>query len=275
MLVWIGDSLVDERDAHVSVFDRGLTVADGVFETLKIVGGQPFAVSRHLRRLGDSAAGLGLVAPRSDLVRRAIDEVVAANREGLGGFARLRITYTAGESALGSDRGTGAPTLLVAASASKPWPATTTIATVPWRRNEHSSVTGLKTTSYAENVVALARAKSQGASEAILANTAGQLCEGTGSNIFIVRDGVALTPILASGALPGITRELVLEWTDAVEADLSMDDLVAADEVFLTSSTRDVHPVHEVDAAQLAAPGPITAQIAATFAERSGEDLDP
>ena len=275
MLVWIGDSLVDERDAHVSVFDRGLTVADGVFETLKIVDGKPFAVSRHLRRLGDSAGGLGLVAPQSDLVRHAIDEVVAANRAELGGFARLRITYTAGESALGSDRGTGAPTLLVAASPSKPWPSTTAIATVPWRRNEHSSVVGLKTTSYAENVVALSRAKSRGALEAILANTAGQLCEGTGSNIFIVRDGVAATPGLTSGALPGITRELVLEWTDAVEAELSMNDLVNADEVFLTSSTRDVHPVHAVDDAQHSAPGPVTAAIAEIFAQRSLEDLDP
>jgi len=275
MRVWVGTSLVDEAEARVSVFDRGLTVGDGVFETLKIVDGRAFAVTRHLRRLEDSAAGLGLPAPDVQVVREAISAVIAANAEDLGNFARLRITYTAGPSALGSDRGGGVPTLLVAASASTAWPATTAVVTVPWRRNEHSSVVGLKTTSYAENVIALAHAKSHQASEAIFANTAGLLCEGTGSNVFVVRGGVAATPLLSSGALPGITRELVLEWTAAIEARLSMDDLAAADEVFLTSSTRDVHPVHRVGDVELGAPGPVTASIARIFAQRSGTEVDP
>jgi branched-chain amino acid aminotransferase len=275
MTVWLNSGLVDDAHAVVSVFDRGLTVGDGVFETLKVVAGQPFAVTRHLRRLSDSARGLGLDAPDLDLIRKAISEVVAADAESLGPLARVRITYTAGPSPLGSSRGDGPPTLIVAVSPSAPWPATTAIATVPWRRNEHSAVAGLKTTAYADNVVALARAKQLGASEAILANTAGDVCEGTGSNIFVVRDGVATTPPLSSGALPGITRELVLEWTAATEGVVSMADLGNADEVFLTSSTRDLHPVHSVDGRTLVAPGPVTASIAAAFELRSREGIDP
>jgi branched-chain amino acid aminotransferase len=134
---------------------------------------------------------------------------------------------------------------------------------------------GLKTTSYAENVVALAAARERGASEAIFANTVGNLCEGTGTNIFCVYDGELVTPTLGSGALAGVTRGLVLAWFGAVERDVPLERLAEADEVFLTSTTRDVQPVHRVDERELSAPGEVTAAVAKTFAERAGEDLDP
>ena len=118
---------------------------------------------------------------------------------------------------------------------------------MPWTRNERSAVAGLKTTSYAENVVAVEYAHQRGASEGLFANTRGELCEGTGSNVFLVVGGRILTPPLASGCLAGVTRALVIEWCGAEEATLSMSDLAAADEVFLTSSTRDVHPVSALD----------------------------
>ena len=146
---------------------------------------------------------------------------------------------------------------------------------MPWTRNERSAVAGLKTTSYAENVVALARAKEQGASEALFANTGGRLCEGTGCNVFVVLDGIVLTPPLACGCLAGITRGLVLEWCGPEETDLPLDVLERADEVFLTSTTRDVQAVHAVDERQLAAPGPVTARIAGEFARRAAADQEP
>jgi branched-chain amino acid aminotransferase len=158
--------------------------------------------------------------------------------------------------------------------ASKAWSDSTSIATVPWVRNERSAISGAKTTSYAENVVALDYAHQRGASEAIFANTVGQLCEGTGSNVFVVVDGVVLTPTLGSGCLAGITRELVLEWTDAREADVDLGVLQTADEIFLTSSTRDVHPVTLADDRELKA-GPVTAAIRETFRLKSSADLDP
>ncbi len=146
---------------------------------------------------------------------------------------------------------------------------------MPWTRNERSAVAGLKTTSYAENVVALAHALRQDASEALFANTRGRLCEGTGSNVFVVLDGVAHTPPLASGCLAGITRALVIEWSGSQEADLPISVLREADEVFLVSTTRDVQGVHAVDDRMLDSPGPVTRAVAETFAQRSTEDLDP
>lgn len=277
MLTWVNGELVDESEARVSAFDHGLTVGDGVFETAKVVDGVPFALSRHLARLARSAAGLGLPEPDEAVVRRACAEVLEQTRG--GGTHRLRITYTGGISPLGSKRGDAGPTLVVAVSPADAWAPATAVAVVPWRRNEHSAVAGLKTTSYGENVVALARAHALGATEAIVADTRGRLCEGTGSNVFVVVDGRLLTPSLATGCLAGVTRALVLEWTDAEEAELDLAVLDQADEIFLTSSTRDVQAVDSVRyddrRRDVAAPGPMTAQVAKIFDERSRADGDP
>ena len=204
MKVWVDDALRDAGDARVSVFDHGLTVGDGVFETTKVIDGVPFALTRHLERLSRSAAGFGLPAPDHRVVRRAIAEVIAS--AGHQGLLRLRITYTGGVAPLSSERGTGAPTLIVAATPMAPWPPTTSLATVPWPRNDKGATATLKTTSYAEKVIALTHAKARGAAEAVFANTRGELCEGTGSNVFVVLDGDCSPPPLASGCLAGDPR---------------------------------------------------------------------
>ncbi|MGK5630480.1 aminotransferase class IV [Streptomyces sp. URMC 123] len=275
--IWLDGRLQDPAAARVSVFDHGLTVGDGVFETLKAVDGTAFALTRHLDRLARSARGLGLPEPDLDEVRHACAAVLKANAVPYG---RLRITYTGGLSPLGSDRGDSRPTLVVALVASDRRPDSTAVVTVEWTRNEHGALAGLKSTSYGENVVALARAREQGATEALLANTAGQLCEGTGSNVFVVLGGELLTPPLAAGCLAGVTRALVLEWTGAREAELPMEVLERADEVFLTSSLRDVQGVHRIgpEGAGRALPGasgPVTAEAMRIFAERSAADPDP
>ncbi|MFI5679646.1 aminotransferase class IV [Streptomyces cellulosae] len=273
MKIWLDGGLRDIESARVSALDHGLTVGDGVFETVKAVDGKPFALTRHLDRLTRSARGLGLPDPDLDEVRRACTAVLAAEPMPLG---RLRITYTGGYGPLGSDRGEHGPTLLVALGESTWRPDSTAVITVPWTRNERGALAGLKTTSYAENVVALARARRHGASEALFGNTVGQLCEGTGSNVFVVLDGEIHTPPLSSGCLAGITRALAAEWTGARETDLPLDVLERADEVFLTSTLRDVQAVHRVDDRELpGAPGPVTAKAMRIFAERSGHDLDP
>ncbi|MEW1930346.1 aminodeoxychorismate lyase [Streptomyces sp. NPDC088360] len=273
MKIWLNGSLQDLETARVSVLDHGLTVGDGIFETVKSVAGRPFALTRHLDRLARSARGLGLPEPDLDEVRTACAAVLDANPMPLG---RLRITYTGGLSPLGSDRGDQGPTLVVALGETERRPDTTAVITVPWTRNERGALTGLKTTSYAENVVALARAREQGASEALFANTLGQLCEGTGSNVFVVLDGEIHTPPVASGCLAGITRALAVDWTNARETDLPLDVLDRADEVFLTSTLRDVQAVHRIDARELSgAPGPVTAKAMRIFDERAADDLDP
>lgn len=273
MRIWLDGALRDADDAKVSVFDHGLTVGDGVFETLKAEHGTTFALTRHLERLTRSARGLGLPDPDLDEVRHACAAVLEANPVPLG---RLRVTYTGGVSPLGSDRGDAGPTLIVALAGAVRRPDTTAVITVPWVRNERSAVVGLKTTSYAENVVALAAAHRAGASEALFANTVGRLCEGTGSNVFLVLDGELHTPPVASGCLGGITRALVAEWSGAKETDLPFEALEQAEEVFLTSSLRDVQAVVRIDGRELgSAPGPVTAEAMRIFDARSAEDADP
>lgn len=273
MRAWLNGRLLDDvGEAALSVLDHGVTVGDGVFETVKAVGGKPFALTRHLQRLARSATGLGLPPPDEAEVRQAVAAVLEGDGAATG---RLRITLTGGPGPLGSDRGNAGTTLIVVAAEETVWESSTAVATVPWRRNEHSALTGLKTTSYAENVVALAHARRTGASEAIFANTAGDLCEGTGSNVFYVMDGQLMTPTLRSGCLAGVTRALVLEWCDALEQDAPLEVLQSAVEIFLASTTRDVQPVRRCDDRDVTAPGPVTLKAQRIWAERSAAELDP
>jgi branched-chain amino acid aminotransferase len=273
--VWVDGRLVAPDAATVSVFDHGFTVGDGVFETVRVIDGRPFALRRHLARLHRSADRLGLAVPLGDdELGAVVDEVLAA--AGLAS-ARLRITVTGGTSPLGSGRGAGAPTLVVAAGPLEPWPAETTAVTVPWARNERSAVAGAKTTSFAENVVALAEARKVGAGEAIMPNTAGDLCEGSGTNVFVVLDGRLVTPPLLSGCLAGVTRELVLELLpDADEETIRMAALAEAEEVLLTSSTRDVQPLRALDGRPLpGVDGPVGRRARAAILDLQARDLDP
>ncbi|WP_243059823.1 aminotransferase class IV [Nocardioides sp. SR21] len=271
MRAWInGELLSDASAAAVPVTDHGLTVGDGVFEAIKVVDGLPFALDRHLARLSRSAAGLGLPEVDEDAVRRGLAAVLDGEPLELG---RIRITFTGGPAPLGSGRGDAAPTLIVVADVMQPWADSTPVATVPWPRNERGALAGLKTTSYAENVVALAEAKSRGATEAIFANLAGHLCEGTGSNVFYVVDGELRTPTLASGCLAGVTRALILEWYGGREVDEPIEVVERASEVFLASTTRDVQPVSRWDDRELPVPGPVTAEVQDVWRRREPELL--
>ena len=273
MRLWVNGVLLDDPQAPaVSPVDHGITVGDGAFETLKVVDSVPFALTRHLDRLEASARGLGLPVPDRDLLRAGIAEVLAGWNQR---FGRMRITYTGGPSPIGSERLTVDPTLLVALVELPARPPLTKLVTVPWVRNERGALTGLKTTSYAENVIALEYAHQRDGSEALFGNSAGMVCEGTGSNVFVVLDGHVLTPPLSSGCLAGVTRALVLEWFGGIEQDIPLEELGRAEEIFLTSTTRDVQAVAVLDDTQLAAPGPFTVKAMEIFAARSARDLDP
>src|SRR5829696_6607587 len=206
--VWVDGARIDPETPALSAVDHGVTVGDGAFETAKIDGGVPFAVTRHLRRLDRSMAGLGLPAADHRRLLEGIDAVL--DGEPIG-FGRLRFTVTGGPGPLGSDRHDSDLTHIVTAVPHARPGAHGGVVTVPWVRNERAATAGLKTTSYADNVIALAHAKRNGAMEAVLANTRGELCEATGSNVFVVTGGVVRTPPLESGCLAGITRGLLLE----------------------------------------------------------------
>lgn len=275
MKVWAGGRLCEEAEATVSLLDHGITVGDAVFETVAVEAGVTLALSRHLARLARSCEGLGIPAPDLTRLRQAALEVVAANRleDGL-----LRIVHTSGPGPLGSARGDREPTTAVLAGPSRHWSETADVAVVPWLRNEHAATAGLKTTSYADNVIALAEASRRGCSEAIFANTAGALCEGSGTNIFLEMDGALVTPALSSGCLAGVSRGLLIErcGLDVREDDIPLAALGATREAFLTSATRHVQPVRAVDGVLLpGCPGPLTTRAADAYRRLRAEDPDP
>jgi len=276
--VWVDGRVRDAGEAALTAVDHGVTVGDGAFETAKIVDGQAFALTRHARRLDRSLAGLGLPPADHQHLTEGIEAVLATGAP--VAFGRLRYTVTAGPAPLGSDRAEATALTYIVTAVDQPRPPpSAAVVTVPWTRNERAATAGLKTTSYADNVVALGFAKARGGAEAIFANTRGELCEGTGSNVFVVIDGVVVTPPADSGLLEGITRALVMKWCredgmPAEERRLPLEVLRTADEVFITSSTRDVLPVHAVDDRPVE-PGAVTARAAKVFAERSRQHLDP
>lgn len=276
--IWVNGALVDLDEARISPLDHGLLTGDGVFETLRVYGRRIFAWDRHLARLEHSAEALGLAVPDRRSLREAAAAVISASPVPDG---RLRITVTGGVAPLGSERGSAPPTVIVALGELRPFPPTEAVVWAPWTRNEHGATTGLKTISYAENVRALQYAHARGASEAVFANTRGDLCEATGSNVFVVKDGVVRTPPPESGCLLGVTRAFVIELCASEgitceEVTLTRDALGQADEAFLTSSTREVQAIAAVDGVPLpAAPGPVTVRIAAAFSAlvASGTEL--
>jgi branched-chain amino acid aminotransferase len=271
--IWLNGRLYDDpQQATIAGTDHGLVVGDGVFETLKVTEHGAFAVRRHLNRLSRSAAALGLPAPDHGQIREAIDEVLDGRDFPRG---KLRITYTGGCGPLSSEAAYGPPTVMIALAPADASSPLTSIVTAPWTRNEHGALAGVKSTSYAENVRGLGFAAGCGAGEAIFLNTAGHVCEGTGSNIFMVFEDLLVTPPLSSGPLAGITRELIMEWSRVEERDLTLDHAKSADEVFIASSMRDVQRVERWDDQIFGSAHPVTQKVAAMFAERSEADLDP
>jgi branched-chain amino acid aminotransferase len=274
-LAYVNGTLVEERDATISVFDHGLVVGDAVFETILLSAGHPFALTRHIARITRSAYGLGLVPPPAAQIADAVHAVVTASDLTRG---RIRVTVTAGIGPLGSGRLEGPPTLIVAIGEMGAEHREARVALVPWPRNERGALSGLKTTSYAENALALAWAEARGADEAIFANTAGAICEGTGSNLFYVVQGDLVTPTLASGCLAGVTRALVVEQDTVIERDAPAQTFTADGvlEAFLTSTLRGVQPIASIDGVALAVcPGPRTLETAAVYDQIVATTEDP
>jgi branched-chain amino acid aminotransferase len=271
--IWLDGRLYDDpRQATIAGTDHGLLVGDGVFETLKVTEQGAFAIRRHLNRMTRSAAALGLPPPDHALIRAAIAAVLENRDFALG---KLRITYTGGRGPLGSEAAYGPPTVMVALAPVNAAPPLTSIVTVPWSRNERGALTGVKSTSYAENVRGLGYAAALGAGDGIFLNTADHVCEGTGTNIFLVFKDVIATPPLSSGPLAGVTRELIMEWSPVEERELTLEEAKRADEVFLTSSMRDIQGVERWDDRTFSSARPVTQALSVKFVTRTEADLDP
>lgn len=278
MKVWLNGALADSEAACVSPADHGLLVGDGVFETLRCYAGVPFALEDHLGRLEAGAKALALTPPPRRSLQEATRAVIEAN--GLAD-ARMRITLTSGAGPPGLLRGDTQPTLLVSAQPLTAWPPTATAAVSRWSRDQDSPLTGVKTISLVESVMALTEARAAGAAEGIVLNRRGNLCEATTANVFVVRAGRVATPSVACGCLAGITRDRVLGLCAALglggdETEIPAAALREADEIFLTSSTREVQPLVELDRAPVGTgePGQTTRRLAQAYREMVLAQLD-
>lgn len=260
--IWLNGMVASRADSPIDPLDRGLTLGDGLFETIAVVDGRPSFWDRHLRRLRATAHRIGLDLPfADDALARGAAELLA----GSGAHQRLRITVTSGPGPLGLPRPGGPETVMMAVSSRGDRPDPLDVLTVPWVRNERSPLSGTKSTSYGEAVVILEHVRRLGAHEALLSDSRGRLSEAVTANVFVGAGGRLLTPTLASGCLPGIIRDVLLESGIGTEQDLAMDVLHDAEEVLLTSSLGGVMPVASIDARPMAVDGPLAAAAAAAL----------
>jgi branched-chain amino acid aminotransferase len=257
--VWVDGRLLAADEPHLSAFDRGFQLGDGVFETLRARGGRPTELAEHAARLGRSASGLSISLPddiEQQLISAIADLLAAEGLDGPEGDASIRITVSRGpffgRGLLPPDEHP-APTVVVQAWPVAPVPAGHLenglhLVASSVRRDPENPLVGLKTTSRADYVFARVEAREAGADDALFLTTDGFLSEATSANLFVVRGDELATPSLACAILPGTTRDWILRWAEGVglrtnEAWLTTRDLAEADEAFLSSSVAGILPV--------------------------------
>ncbi len=262
-LVWVDGRILTGAETAIAADDHGLLIGDGVFETLATRDGVARFLDRHLRRLGTGVRRLSIEPPPDpDVLRRAIEELIAAADITRG---RVRLTVTPGSGGVGRARGT-APTVIISIEEAAAPPDSMTLTQVEWIRNERSPLTGIKSTSWSENAQILRSVRAQGFDEAVLCDSTGLLSECCAANLFLVIDGRIMTPSWRSGCLPGIIREVLLESGDATECNLPPDQLLLAEEIFITSSINEIVGVSRVGDHHLLVDGPGTQQARAALA---------
>ena len=291
-VVYVNGVVTEARDAVVPVYDHGFLYGEGVYETLRTYFREPFLFGRHFARLTRSAAQMALDVPFSgdELLARvratmaAADgparEVGDADRSPSDAYIRILLTRGVGELTY-SLAACPVPTLVIivkpyVAPSERTFSEGIRISLVGIRRNHPAALNPMiKSNNLLNNALAMQEALRRGAEEALMRNQAGEIVECSQSNVFIVRQGVLLTPPLEAGLLPGITREFVLELAadlrlEARQAPLSPAELLAADEVFLTGTNREVTPVVHVDETRIGQgrPGPVTMRLLSAFRDR-------
>jgi branched-chain amino acid aminotransferase len=275
-----------ERDAVISVFDHGFLYGEGIYETMRTYNRRPFLYDRHMRRLRNSAAMMSLDIPFGDeeLAGQIRDTTAATSLGGAEAYIRVLVTRGVGELTY-DIKATPTPSVVIIV---KPLPEPpgewyeegVRVALVDVVRNHPASVNPMiKSNNLLNQALAGQEAIRRGAFEGVMRNYRGELTECTTANLFVVRDGVALTPPLASGLLPGITREFLFEvgrdeGVQVREQVLRDDDLLSADEAFLTSTTREAVPIVDVDGRKIGSgkPGPVTRTLLKGFRDRARAD---
>jgi len=272
----VNGEITPAEEARVSVLDNGFTFGDAVYETLRTYGGRPFHLDRHLERLQRSAERLAIPMPAGDALARDLDALLAraANPES---YIRIIVTRGRGDISYHFERVQG-PTVVMVVKPYAPLPPesyTRGVAVVlaSVRRNAPQALDpAIKSCNLLNNILAIREAYAKGAFEAILLNEIGEIAETAGANVFLVKEGTLLTPPLDAGILPGVTRRVVLDLAaglavPAREEPVAVKDLLAADEVFITSTLKEVLPVATVDGRPVGPerPGPVTLRLLAAL----------
>jgi branched-chain amino acid aminotransferase len=290
-VVYVNGRITDAATASIPIFDHGFLYGEGVYETLRTYSREPFLFDRHLRRLRQSAEMMALPVPFSndELLARVRDTMTAnVTPRGPGSpgprtdekYIRILVTRGVGDLSYRLDA-CPAPSLVIIVKPLEVPPDRTfleglTVALVSIRRNHPQALNPMiKSNNLLNLALAMQEAYRRGADEALMQNQAGELVECSQSNFFLVRDGEVQTPPLSAGLLPGITREFVLELAAdaglrASETRLTPDDLITAEEAFLTGTTREVTPIVAVDNRRIGTgrPGPVTQKLLALFRVR-------
>jgi branched-chain amino acid aminotransferase len=270
-LIFHNDRILPMEEARLSPGQVGLLMGWGVFTTLRVYQGVPFALERHWTRLVRDAGHLAMNLEGYDLagLRQAVVELVRANHRP---ESTARVSFIKNSGGLWSQAANCPPVdLLVFMREVTAWPASHRLFLQPAGLFSGGEFAGTKVLSWVRNAATLEKVHGQGYDDALLANEKEQLAECTSANIFLVRDGVVLTPTLHSGCLPGISREVLLEIAPATgieihEQDLTVEDLSSADEVFITSTTREVAAVGSIDPHwKYPTPGKVTSALARAF----------
>ena len=257
MKVWINGELVDKQDARISVFDHAVLYGEGVFEGIRVYGGKAFRCTQHVDRLFDSARSIRLAVPvtKQEIIE-AVDKTVAVNGT-VEGYVRLVVTR--GEGTLGLDPyECSDPTVFIIAGDIALYPpemyekGMAVIIAKTRRMSADMLPPSTKSLNYLNNILAKIEAIDAGVAEAIMLNAAGDVAEATGDNVFIVRDGAVFTPPPEAGILVGITRGVVIKLAAELgiplkQQRISVEQLCAADECFLTGTAAEVIAVTKVD----------------------------
>ncbi|MCC6573051.1 MAG: aminotransferase class IV [Planctomycetes bacterium] len=269
-------TIVDREQAVVPVLDHGFLFGDSIYEVVRTVGGKLFGVAPHLKRLHHSAKALALTLPWSDA--QFIDLMRRIHNARGGGESSIRIIVTRGEGELDLHPGScKAARVIGIAKAIPNWPAEAytkgcKVVLAHVRRNpKEATDPAIKSGNYLNNVLAIMEAKRANALEAIMLGVTGHVTEATTSNVFMVKRGVLITPDLGEGLLEGVTRGYILKLARKLKIKVQEravlgKELLAADEVFLSSTTRDIMPIGLIGKKRVkAAPGPVTARMMEAF----------
>ena len=290
-VAYVNGRICSQQDAVISIFDHGFLFGEGVYEVVRTYNGEPFLLDRHLARLKASAQMIALPVPLDDAgLERAIRDTMTAFVEGPGRggsnanlYVRILVTRGLGDGSYNPSSSPSSSLVMIVKALIAPPPSAyeqgVKVSLVPVVRNHPGSVNPLiKSNNLLNNALAMQAALRQGAFEAVLRNYRGDIAECSQSNLFLVAHGIARTPRLAEGLLAGITRAFIMDVAEEaavpVEAGVLLDeDLFAADEVFLTSTTREIVPIVRVDDRVIAngVPGPVTKRLLQVYRQKADQ----